>query len=198
MAITAPAPRVLADAVSHTWVRNVALVLGGAAFVGISAQIAFYLPWNTTVPVTLQTFAVVLTGAALGSLRGVAAMAIYAIAGVIGMPWFAEQSSGYAAPSFGYILGFILAAFVVGKLAEHGASRTFARSVALMIIGNLMVYAVGATWLKFNLDLPWFGEASAWAYGVKDFLIGDIIKILIAAGLLPLAWAGLRKAGLTQ
>jgi biotin transport system substrate-specific component len=198
MALATPAPRVLADVVTHTWVRNVALVIGGATFVGISAQIAFYLPWNPAVPLTLQTFAVVLTGAALGSARGVLAMLVYAVAGVIGVPWFAEASSGYAAPSFGYIIGFILAALVVGKLAEHGASRTFLRSVGLMVVGNLTIYAVGATWLKYNLDIPWFGAQSAWAYGVKDFLAGDLIKIVIAAGLLPLAWKGLKKAGLTD
>ena len=198
MALATPAPRVLADVVTQTWVRNVALVVGGAAFVGISAQIAFYLPWNPAVPLTLQTFAVVLTGAALGSARGVLAMLVYALAGVIGVPWFAEASSGYAAPSFGYIIGFILAAFVVGKLAEYGASRTFLRSVGLMVVGNLTIYAVGATWLKYNLDLPWFGAQSAWAYGVKDFLVGDLMKIIIAAGLLPLAWQGLKKAGLTD
>ncbi len=198
MALATPAPRVLADVVTRSWVRNLVLVVGGAAFVGLSAQIAFYLPWNPAVPLTLQTFAVVLTGAALGSARGVLAMLVYAVAGVIGVPWFAEASSGYAAPSFGYIIGFIVAAFVVGKLAEHGASRTFLRSVGLMVIGNLTIYAVGATWLKYNLDIPWFGAQSAWAYGVKDFLVGDLIKIAIAAGLLPLAWAGLKKAGLTD
>lgn len=198
MALAVPAPRVLADVVTHSWVRNIVLVVGGAALVGLSAQLYFYLPWNPTVPVTMQTFAVVLSAAALGSMRGATAMGLYAIAGVAGMPWFAEGSSGYAAPSFGYIVGFIVAAFLVGKLAEHGATRTFARSIGLMIVGNLMIYAVGATWLKVNLDLPWFGEASAWAYGVKDFLIGDVVKILLAAGLLPLAWKGLRKAGLTD
>ena len=198
MALATPAPRVLADVVTQTWVRNVALVVGGAAFVGISAQIAFYLPWNPAVPLTLQTFAVVLTGAALGSARGVLAMLVYAVVGVMGVPWFAEASSGYAAPSFCHIFGFSLAAFVVGKLAEHGASRTFFRSVGLMVVGNLTIYAVGATWLKYNLDLPWFGAQSAWAYGVKDFLVGDLIKIIIAASLLPLAWQGLKKAGLTD
>ena len=125
-------------------------------------------------------------------------MLVYAVAGVIGVPWFAEASSGYAAPSFGYIVGFILAALVVGKLAEHGASRTFLRSVGLMVIGNLTIYAVGATWLKFNLDIPWFGAQSAWAYGVKDFLVGDLIKIAVAASILPFAWSGLKKAGLTE
>ncbi len=198
MAIAAPQPRVLADIVAQTWVRNLALVVGGAAFVGLSAQIFFYLPWNPAVPVTLQTFAVILTAGALGSIRGVLAMLVYAVAGVVGVPWFAEASSGYSAPSFGYIVGFIVAAFVVGRIAEHGATRSFAKSIGLMLLGSVIIYAIGATWLKFNLGIPWFGADSAWAYGVKDFIVGDAIKLLAAAGLLPLAWKGLRKAGLTD
>jgi biotin transport system substrate-specific component len=193
MAIAAPQPRVLADVVGRTWVRNALLVAGGAAFVGLSAQIAFYLPWNPAVPVTLQTFAVVLSAAALGSVRGVLAMLLYAVLGVAGLPWFAEQSSGYAAPSFGYILGFIAAAFIVGRVAEGGATRTFWRSVGLMVLGNVIIYAIGATWLKYNLGVPWFGPDSAWAYGVRDFLVGDALKIVAAAGLLPLAWRLVRR-----
>ena len=84
MAITAPAPRVLADLVPSTVVRQIALIVGGAAFIGLSAQIAFYLPWNPAVPVTLQTFAVVLGAAALGSWRGTAATALYALLGGLG------------------------------------------------------------------------------------------------------------------
>lgn len=198
MAIAAPQPRVLADVFASSWVRNAVLVLGGAAFVGLAAQIAFFLPWNPAVPVTLQTFAVVLAAGALGSIRGTLAMLVYAVAGVAGIPWFAEHSSGYTAPSFGYIIGFIVAAFVVGRVAEHGATRTFWRSVGLMVLGSVIIYAIGATWLKFDLGIPWFGADSAWAYGVKDFIVGDVIKVLAAAGLLPLTWAALRKAGLTK
>ncbi|MDP1876347.1 MAG: biotin transporter BioY, partial [Actinomycetota bacterium] len=110
----------------------------------------------------------------------------------------AQASHGYSAPSFGYILGFIAAAFIVGKVAESGATRTFWRTVGLMILGNAIIYAVGATWLKYNLGIPWFGEASAWAYGVRDFLVGDAIKIAAAAGMLPLTWRLLRKANLTN
>ncbi|MDP1879033.1 MAG: biotin transporter BioY [Actinomycetota bacterium] len=198
MAIAAPQPRVLADVFGRTAVRNAVLVAGGAAFVGVSAQVAFFLPWNPAVPLTLQTFAVVLSAAALGSVRGMAAMALYAVLGLVGVPWFAQASHGYTAPSFGYILGFIAAAFIVGKVAESGATRTFWRSVGLMILGNVIIYAVGATWLKYNLGIPWFGEASAWAYGVRDFLVGDAIKIAAAAGLLPLTWRLLRKAKLTD
>lgn len=193
MAIAAPQPRVLADVVGRTWVRQVALVAGGAAFVGLSAQIAFYLPWNPAVPITLQTFAVVLSAAVLGSVRGMLAMTLYALLGVIGLPWFAQGTSGFGGASFGYILGFIVAAFVVGKVAEHGATRTAWRTAGLMVLGNVIIYAIGATWLKFAIDVPWFGAESAWAYGVKDFLVGDVLKIAAAAGLLPIAWRLVRR-----
>lgn len=194
MAIAVPQPRVLADIVPRTWARQAVLVAGGAAFVGLSAQIAIPLPF-TPVPLTLQTFAVLLTAAALGSVRGVLSMALYAIAGVVGIPWFAEGSTGYAAPSFGYILGFIAAAFIVGRIAEGGATRTAWRTAGLMIVGNLVIYAIGVTWLKFAIGADW---ATAVALGATPFLLGDAIKILAAAGLLPLTWRGLRKVGLTE
>ena len=194
MAIAAPQPRVLADVVPQTWVRQLVLIVGGAAFVGLAAQIAVPLPF-TPVPLTLQTFAVLLTGAALGSLRGVLSMTLYAVVGVLGVPWFAQGSSGYSAPSFGYILGFIAAAFIVGRIAEGGATRSAGRTAVLMIIGNLVIYAIGVTWLKFAIGSDW---STAIALGVTPFLIGDAIKIAAAAGLLPLAWSGLRKAGLSE
>jgi len=189
MAIATPAPRVLADFAARTTIAQIALVLGGAAFVGIAAQIAIPLPF-TPVPLTLQTFAVLLVGAALGSLRGVLSMGLYALMGVVGVPWFAEGSSGFSSASFGYILGFILAAFIVGRLAEHGASTTAFRSAGLMVIGNIAIYAVGVIWLKFAISVDW---ATALSLGVIPFLIGDALKIALAAGLLPLSWKGLEK-----
>ncbi len=206
MAIAAPQPRVLADVFARSWARNAVLVVGGAAFIGLAAQVAFYLPWNPAVPVTLQTFAVILAAGALGSLRGVLATTLYLALAFVGVPWLtADAEGGHATGSavfnlnsFGYLAGFIVAAFVVGKVAEHGATRTFWRSVGLMVLGSVIIYAVGATWLKFKLGVPWFGPESAWAYGVKDFLIGDALKLLAAAGLLPLTWAALKKAGLTR
>lgn len=192
MALASPAPRVLADYAARTALAQIVLVFCGAAFVGIAAQIAIPLPF-TPVPLTLQTFAVLLAGAALGSLRGVASMGLYALMGVVGVPWFAEGSSGFSSASFGYILGFILAAFIVGRLAEGGGSTTPSRSAALMVIGNLAIYAVGVTWLKFAIDSSW---ATALSLGVVPFLIGDAIKIALAAGLLPLSWKGLEKLNL--
>ncbi|MEN8903018.1 MAG: biotin transporter BioY [Candidatus Nanopelagicales bacterium] len=192
MALASPAPRVLADYAARTALAQIVLVFCGAAFVGIAAQIAIPLPF-TPVPLTLQTFAVLLAGAALGSLRGVASMGLYALMGVVGVPWFAEGSSGFSSASFGYILGFILAAFIVCRLAEGGGSTTPTRSAALMVIGNLAIYAVGVTWLKFAIDSSW---ATALSLGVVPFLIGDAIKIALAAGLLPLSWKGLEKLNL--
>ncbi len=189
MAIATPAPRVLADYAARTTIAQIALVLGGAAFVGVAAQIAIPLPF-TPVPLTLQTFAVLLVGAALGSLRGVLSMGLYALMGVVGVPWFAQGSSGFSSASFGYILGFIVAAFIVGRLAERGASTTALRSAGLMVIGNIAIYAVGVIWLKFAISVDW---ATALSLGVIPFLIGDALKIALAAGLLPLSWKGLEK-----
>jgi biotin transport system substrate-specific component len=189
MAMATPAPRVLADFASRTAIAQVALVVGGAALVGISAQVAIPLPF-TPVPLTLQTFAVLLVGASLGSLRGALSMVVYLLAGIVGVPWFAEGSSGFTSASFGYILGFIFAAFIVGRLAERGASTTALRTAGLMVVGNIAIYAVGVTWLKFAIDVDW---ATAMSLGVVPFLIGDAIKIALAAGLLPLAWKGLEK-----
>ena len=196
MAFVAPNAntRVLADVFTKTWVSQALLIVGAAAFVGISAQIAIPLPF-TPVPLTGQTFAVLLSAAALGSLRGVAAMVLYAVAGVAGIPWFAQGSHGIAMPSFGYILGFIAAAWVVGYFAEKGATRTPLKMAGLMILGNVVIYAIGVTWLAFAINVS-FGKAIS--LGLTPFVIGDLIKIALAAGLVPLVWKGLTKLGLNK
>lgn len=196
MSIAVPQPRVLADVVPHTLAKQVALILGAVAFVAASAQIAFYLPWNPAVPITLQTFAVVLSAAALGSLRGTLAMGVYALLGSLGLPIFTMGKSGFGGPTFGYVIGFVVAAYIVGKVAETGATRSVVRTVGLMVLGNVVIYAIGVTWLKVSLDLPWFGAESAFAFGARDFIVGDLIKIAIASGLLPLAWKALDRAKL--
>src|SRR3954451_216915 len=118
-----PSRRVLADVVPGGAVRDVVLVAGSAAFVGLAAQIAVPLPF-TPVPLSGQTFAVLLSVAALGPARGALGMLLYAVAGIAGLPWFAGHQSGWAVPSLGYVLGFVLAAVVVGALARRGAART--------------------------------------------------------------------------
>ncbi len=191
MAIVTPAPRVLADVVAHSRVANLILILGGAAFVGVTAQVVIPLPF-TPVPLTLQTFAVLLVGAALGTWRGVASMVVYAAAGSAGVPWFSAGSSGAGGASYGYILGFIVAAGVVGRLAERGATLTPVRTAGLMVVGNLVIYSIGVTYLKFAIDASW---STSLALGVVPFLLGDALKIALAAGLLPGTWRLLSRSG---
>jgi biotin transport system substrate-specific component len=159
-------------------------VIGGAIFVGLTAQVSIPLPF-TPVPLTLQTFSVLLVGAALGSIRGVSSMALYLLAGVAGLPWFADHHSGWALPSFGYIVGFVAAAWLVGWLAERGADRRVASTIGMMALGNVVIYVFGVAGLML---LAHMSLGKAIALGVLPFLIGDVIKILLAAGLLPGTW----------
>ncbi len=176
--------RVLADLVPGGMVRDVALAAGSAAFTGAAAQVAIPLPF-TPVPISLATFAVLLTAAALGPYRAGSAMLLYLAAGVVGMPWFSEQRSGFALPSFGYIIGFVVAAVIVGAMARRGTDRSVRGTVATMIFGNVVIYAIGVPYLALSLGL---GLTDALLLGMVPFLIGDGLKILLAAGLLPGAW----------
>ena len=112
-------------------------------------------------------------------------MALYAVAGVIGVPWFADHSSGYVGASFGYIVGFFLSAILCGYLAERGADRSVLKSIPAMIAGEVVIYAVGVTWLAVSLHVT---VSSAIALGLTPFLAGDAIKAAVAALLLPGAW----------
>lgn len=182
--VTSVSPRTLGDVIPGGLVRSIALVVGGAVFVGLTAQVAIPLPF-TPVPLTLQTFSVLLVGAALGSVRGALSMALYLLAGVAGVPWFANQQSGWAFASFGYIVGFVAAAWLVGRLAERGADRRVVPTIGMMALGNVVIYVFGVAGLMLLADLPF---STALAKGVLPFLIGDVIKILLAAGLLPGTW----------
>jgi biotin transport system substrate-specific component len=184
MSMSLPAPRVLGDVIPGGVVRDALLVVGGAAFTALAAQVSIQLPF-TPVPLTLQTFAVLLTGAALGSVRGTLSMLLYLLAGVLGAPVFSNHSSGWGGASFGYVIGFVLAAAVVGRLAERGATRGVARTAGVMVIGNLVIYAVGVPWLMAVAQISF---TKALALGVLPFLVGDAIKIAVAAGLFPATW----------
>jgi biotin transport system substrate-specific component len=164
--------------------RSIVLVVGGAIFVGLTAQVVIPLPF-TPVPLSLQTFSVLLVGAALGSTRGAASMALYLLAGVAGVPWFADANSGWQFASIGYVVGFVAAAWLVGLLAERRGDRTPLRAAALMVAGNLVIYAFGVTGL---LLMTPFDGPTAVAKGVVPFLLGDAVKIVAAAALLPAAW----------
>lgn len=183
--------RVLADVVPGGLVRDVALVVGAAVFVGVAAQVSIPLPF-TPVPLSLATFAVLLSGAALGAVRGGLGMLLYLGAGMAGVPWFSEQGSGWNFPSFGYIIGFVLAAVLVGALARRGADRTVMRTAGLMILGNVVIYATGVPWLMASIDT---GLGEAVKLGALPFLPGDAVKVLLAAGLLPGAWRVLGPKG---
>lgn len=175
--------RVVADVLPRSVAVDVALVVAAAALTGLAAQVS--LPW-WPVPLTLQTFAVLLAGSALGALRGSAAMVLYAVAGVLGVPWFAKHASGWGGPTFGYVLGFIAAALLVGLLSERLSTRNPAQVLAVFTLGSAVVYAFGVSWLHHDLGVSWSQAAD---FGMWKFLPGDAVKAVAAAGLLPATWA---------
>ena len=176
--------QVLADLIPFSRVRDVALVAGGAALTGVAAQIAVPVP-GSPVPVTGQTFAALLVGTALGARRGLLSLALYALVGMAGMPWFAEGVSGAAAPSLGYVFGMLLAATVVGALARRGADRSMLRMAGAMLLGEALIYAVGVPYLALAADMS---LGAAIAAGLTPFLIGDLLKAALAMGAVPAAW----------
>jgi len=174
------------------WVYNAALVMGGALMIALSAQVAVLLPF-TPVPVTAQTLAVLLVGVLLGSRRGAAAAAAYFAGGVFGLPLFAAGGVGLvrlAGPTGGYIVGFIAAAFVCGWLAERGLDRRIGTSLLAMLAGLVAIYACGLAWLGL-----FTGYSNVLALGLVPFIPGELIKLAIAATVLPACWALSRGAG---
>ncbi|MFC8510313.1 biotin transporter BioY [Streptomyces sp. NPDC057411] len=182
---------VLADLIPSTRARDVALVVGGAALTGLAAQLSVPVP-GSPVPVSGQTFAALLVGTALGARRGFLSLGLYAVAGMAGMPWFAEASSGWSMPSFGYILGMLLAATVVGALARRGADRSVLKTAGAMALGSAIIYAVGVPYLALATGMT-FGQAVA--AGLVPFLIGDALKAALAMGALPAAWKLVGRKG---
>ncbi|MCT2590480.1 biotin transporter BioY [Streptomyces sp. N2-109] len=164
--------------------RDAVLVLGGAALTGVAAQIAVPVP-GSPVPVTGQTFAALLVGASMGARRGFLSLALYVVAGVAGMPWFSETQSGASFPSFGYILGMLIAATVVGALARRGGDRGVFRTAGTMAAGMAIIYGVGVPYLALATGMT-AGEALS--AGLVPFLIGDGLKAALAMGALPAAW----------
>jgi biotin transport system substrate-specific component len=170
-------------------VADAVLVALGVALIAASAQLSIQLP-HTPVPITGQTFAVLLVGGAYGATRGLATLAAYLVVGGLGYGVFAQHHSGWSVLSLssasgGYLVGMLVAAAVVGWLADRGWDRRPWRSLPTMVLGNVVIYAFGVTWLAHALGVD---AQQAWDLGVKDFLVGDAFKILLAAGLLPAAW----------
>lgn len=168
---------------------DILLVALGVALIGLSAQVVIHLPW-TPVPITGQTFGVLLVGGAYGATRGFATMTAYLIVGGLGVGVFAGNSSGWdvlrlSSATGGYLVGMLVAATIVGWLADRGWDRNPVRSLPAMVLGNVVIYVFGFVWLQHALGTT---ASQTWHLGVQPFLWGDALKILLAAGLLPLAW----------
>ncbi len=174
----------VADRISPR-VRNVALIGLGAVFIYLTAQI--YIQ-RLPVPLTGQTFGVLTVGAALGFRRGFAAVALYVLLGMVGLPFFAEGKGGFAvilAGSGGYLIGFVIAGAVVGRFAELGWDRQIAGSVGAMLIGEVIIYAIGLPWL---MVVGGYTVGETIAYGLTPFIAWDAAKLAVAASLFPLGW----------
>jgi biotin transport system substrate-specific component len=175
---------------------DVAFVVAGAALIAASAQVAIPLPF-TPVPITGQTFSVLLVGAALGTARGGSSALLYVLVGALGVPVYAEGSGGVAVltgPTGGYLLAFPLAAALVGRLAERRWDRRFPSALGAMLCGNVLVYLVGLPWLAVSLGT---GLERTLELGLYPFVPGDVVKLSFAAALLPTAWrlVGARRNG---
>ena len=168
-----------------TRVRHIALVVAGALFVSLCAQIV--IP-TQPVPFTGQTFGVLLVGGALGFRRGLVALLLYLAIGAFGLPVYAQGRSGLDVihgVTGGYLVGFVVAAALVGRLAELGWDRRIGGALAMMAIGTAVIYAIGVPWLKVAAGMSW---TDAVAGGMTKFLIWDAAKLAVAAGIFPLSW----------
>jgi biotin transport system substrate-specific component len=172
------------QATGASLLRPALLAIAGSVLVAVCAQIAVPL---APVPMTMQTFAVLLIGLAYGARLGAATLALYWIEAAVGLPvlqGFAGGIGQLVGPTGGYVAGFVVAAGVVGWLADRGWSRSVLFSILAMLAGTVIIYAFGATWLSFFVG----GAAKAWEFGVAPFLVVDGIKALLAAACLPVAW----------
>ena len=168
-------------------VRDVVLVIAGALFIYLTARVSIPVP-GSPVPITGQTFGVLLVGGALGFRRGLIGVALYVLLGVVGLPFFAEGKGGLTViwgATGGYLIGFMIAGAVVGRLAELGWDRRIGGALGAMLVGSLIIYAIGVPWLK--IVTGWSVEDTI-AKGLTPFLLGDTIKLVLAAALFPAAW----------
>ena len=174
----------------HALLYDIFWIVGGALFIALSARFAIPLPFSP-VPVTGQTLAVLLTGALLGSRRGSLGVLVYLAAGGFGLPAFTGGATGLAhlaGPTGGYLAGFLVAAFLVGMLAERGWDRQGWTTFLAMAFGNIVIYVFGLFWLA-----RFVGSERVLAAGLLPFIPGDLLKLLLATLLLPWGWKFLRK-----
>lgn len=177
---------VLADSFATSRVRTVGAVLGGALFMALLAQVAFAVP-GSPVPVTGQTLAVVLVGASLGANRGLAAMSLYVVMGFF-LPVYSDGSQGFhhlLEATGGYIIGFVVATWVVGWLAEHGTDRKVLTAFLSFVAAQLIVFGFGLIGLML-----YTGESWSWVIhnGFTIFIVGGLVKAAVGAVLMPAAW----------
>lgn len=168
-------------------VTDTLLVSGGAVFIALVAQLAFYLPF-TPVPVTGLTFGVIVTGAAMGAVRGLLATMLYVLLGVAGLPVYADASYGLdvlIGVTGGYLVGSVLAAALTGFLAEKAWDRKVVSAVPAMLLGELVIFIIGVGWLMVVLDV---GLMEGLVLGLIPFIPGEIVKLTAAGLLLPGAW----------
>ena len=173
-----------------TWLYDLTLVVGGSLLIALSARITFFLPFSP-VPVTAQTFAVLLIGTLLGSVRGSVSILLYLAQGMAGFPVFAAGGAGVAyflGYTGGYLLGFVAGAALTGLLAERGWDRRIMTTLAAMFLGTGAIYTAGLAWLWLFIRAE--SVLTIWLY---PFLPGEVIKIAAAALLLPQGWKLLRK-----
>jgi biotin transport system substrate-specific component len=183
---TVAAPVLAFRIIPKSRVTTFVAVVAFAGLTALAAQVSFYIP-PIEVPFTLQTAAVLLAGGVLGSMAGAASQLLYVLAG-LWLPIYADQSSGVdtiIGPTGGYLVGFVIAAFVVGKLAERRHDRQILSGFAAFLIGSLVIYAGGVAGLTLNAGLS-FGDAVVG--GVVPFVFWDILKALAAGLLVPGAW----------
>jgi biotin transport system substrate-specific component len=188
--LTLPPRRVLADIIPKSLLADTALVIGFAGFVGVLAQFSIHLNF-TPVPVTGQTLGVLLAGSALGWRRAFLSMSLYLVAGLAGVPWFAGHSSSLPMTNAGYLLGFVATGTLLGWLASRGHDRTIARAAISMVVGELLLYAIAVPWLAVAGH---FSLETAFIYGMRPFIIGDIIKMAVAGVTLPSTWRLIDRA----
>ncbi len=169
---------------TYAGLYDISLLIAGSLLIGLCAQIKIWLPFSP-VPVTLQTFAVLMAGAMLGCRRGGLCVLIYIIEGAAGLPVFAAGigPAVLSGPTAGYLVGFIAAAFITGLLAERGWDRHFATTVLAMLLGDTSIYIFGVLWLGCLT-----GMKTAITAGLYPFIIGDCLKIMLAAIILPAGW----------
>jgi biotin transport system substrate-specific component len=177
--------------------REITLITGFALLTAALAQVRIPLGF-TPVPVTGQTLAVLLAGASLGAWRGAGSQLLYWLLGMVGLPFYSNGTGGWSVatgPTMGYLVGFIVAAAVVGRLAEYRHDRRVLTSIAAMTMGSMIIYAFGAAWLAINLGIPLAtGEQNAIALGVTPFLVGDVIKMCLAGLATASTWRFINRA----